>query len=322
MSNKPAALYHGTSHKAAEAIVSEGLRGGLDRHIWLTDSLIQAQRRAMWAELIEIKKVREPFGNIAFASALSRAAGQKLEPVVLSVNARGLELAHHADLCPPLPWETTVVDHFDAWSTSKPIPAAKVSVVGVVDMTGVKIPTRATLVRELREHGRNWSNPGMSGCPPVPIGPFACAVPEIFDALGASLAAIDDQERSHRWRGVAGAGYRLIEAGAQADAAVVFAYSILYDHGERAPELATKMHRERLLIFSDDQVALLAAALAGRDREETSDDPTIGVCWDADRLTRPPAPGPHSTPEAGTAEVPDQDDTNWLWIRNRFNHAR
>lgn len=57
------------------------------------------------------------------------------------------------------------------------------------------------------------------------------------------------------------------------------------DHGRRGAELARSMRAE--LGLDDDQMALLVDACAGHSEGLTTTDPTIGVCWDADRLDLP-----------------------------------
>lgn len=54
------------------------------------------------------------------------------------------------------------------------------------------------------------------------------------------------------------------------------------DHGRRAAKFA-EAHRD-LIDLDDDAFKLLLDALAGHVDNQTSDDPTIGCCWDGDRL--------------------------------------
>ena len=54
-------------------------------------------------------------------------------------------------------------------------------------------------------------------------------------------------------------------------------------HGRRGGFLAHCLNAE-LMGLSDERLDLLNTACAGHTEGETSDDPTIGVCWDADRL--------------------------------------
>lgn len=58
------------------------------------------------------------------------------------------------------------------------------------------------------------------------------------------------------------------------------------EHGARAAEYAKKL---RNLAFSmkDDAFELLLYALEMHDKGLTDDNPTIGACWDADRLDLP-----------------------------------
>ncbi len=57
------------------------------------------------------------------------------------------------------------------------------------------------------------------------------------------------------------------------------------EHGARAADLIKRLHRGGALALADGQLELLHAALIGHDQGETTDDATIGACWDADRLT-------------------------------------
>lgn len=56
------------------------------------------------------------------------------------------------------------------------------------------------------------------------------------------------------------------------------------DHGGRAADFARQLYEEKALEISPKQLELLAEACIGHNNGETSTDPTIGVCWDADRL--------------------------------------
>jgi uncharacterized protein len=54
-------------------------------------------------------------------------------------------------------------------------------------------------------------------------------------------------------------------------------------HGRRGGFLARCLNAE-LMGLSDEGLDLLDTACAGHTDGETSDNPTIGACWDADRL--------------------------------------
>ena len=95
------------------------------------------------------------------------------------------------------------------------------------------------------------------------------------------------------WRRVATNGLDLA-AEAGADPLLVVLFGIFHDsmrfseqrddgHGRRGGFLARCLNAE-LMGLSDERLDLLDTACDGHTDGETSDDPTIGVCWDADRL--------------------------------------
>ena len=80
-----------------------------------------------------------------------------------------------------------------------------------------------------------------------------------------------------------------------ADTIVIEAFALLHDarlvddfrdlgHGERAADFARALHRRGLLGLTDTAVEVLAEACAGHEHGQVTDHPTIGCCWDADRL--------------------------------------
>lgn len=58
-------------------------------------------------------------------------------------------------------------------------------------------------------------------------------------------------------------------------------------HGPRAADYAMQLHKQGLLPMSDEQMLLLCEACTYHASGRTSGDPTLGVCWDADRLDLP-----------------------------------
>lgn len=58
------------------------------------------------------------------------------------------------------------------------------------------------------------------------------------------------------------------------------------NHGRRAADLALQL-RGRFIFLDDERFSRLHAALAGHVDGDTSQDPDIGCCWDADRLDLP-----------------------------------
>lgn len=99
------------------------------------------------------------------------------------------------------------------------------------------------------------------------------------------------------WERVEAHGRRLAAATAGADEVVVRLFGILHDverqnesydpqHGPRAAKLI-RHFRDDLFAITDDQLELLTYACQCHADGFTSDDPTIGCCWDADRLDLP-----------------------------------
>jgi uncharacterized protein len=96
------------------------------------------------------------------------------------------------------------------------------------------------------------------------------------------------------WRRVERHG-RLLAAGTRgADLLVVRLFAVLHDskridegtdwgHGERGAELA-KALRGKLFALDDARLRTLVVACEGHEKGRVSDDPTVGACWDADRL--------------------------------------
>jgi uncharacterized protein len=97
------------------------------------------------------------------------------------------------------------------------------------------------------------------------------------------------------WLRVALAGLKISEKVRAADPVVAVYFGLLHDvcrvsdgfdikHGPRASSLIGKLAKGGGLMLTPDQLHLLRRACATHTHGITSDDPTIGVCWDADRL--------------------------------------
>lgn len=96
------------------------------------------------------------------------------------------------------------------------------------------------------------------------------------------------------WRCVAWIGLRLLPAVPGADAAIVFLFGLLHDsmrlndghdpdHGRRAGLLARRLNGSAFQL-DDDRLDRLQFACDHHTGGGRSADPTIAVCWDADRL--------------------------------------
>ena len=121
------------------------------------------------------------------------------------------------------------------------------------------------------------------------------------------------------WRCVTATGLALAAAGTGVDRALVFCFGLLHDtrrenesvdpgHGARAAGLAGELRAEGVLSLEDGRFASLTEALRSHSAGTVSRDPTVGTCWDADRLHLPrvaiePDPTLLSTASARGAEA-------------------
>ena len=96
------------------------------------------------------------------------------------------------------------------------------------------------------------------------------------------------------WRRVERNG-RLISQRSGADELVVRLFALFHDcrrrneswdpgHGRRGAAYAGTLREAWLADLSDDQFTLLEFACTWHTKRDHHDDPTIGTCWDADRL--------------------------------------
>jgi uncharacterized protein len=121
---------------------------------------------------------------------------------------------------------------------------------------------------------------------------------ELWDRCVAGFALGEQSIHGPRhWRNVY---FNAIELASQthgADRQIVRLFAILHDacrlndghdpdHGPRAADLAAALCGT-FFELDDARLAVLRDACIGHDRGRVSSDPTIGTCWDADRLDLP-----------------------------------
>jgi uncharacterized protein len=114
-----------------------------------------------------------------------------------------------------------------------------------------------------------------------------------FAAAGQFRLGADSLHGPRHWKAVERNALLLAES-TGADVLVVRLFAVLHDckrfsegrdpdHGPRAAEFAATV-RGTHFELDDARFALLTEACAWHDRGRVSGDPTIGTCWDADRL--------------------------------------
>ena len=115
-------------------------------------------------------------------------------------------------------------------------------------------------------------------------------------AAGATPAALGSALHGPRhWRAVARVGAELARRTPGADLELVLLFAFAHDtrrwhdgrdpdHGRRAAAAVRALAGAGVLDLSPERLRLLCRACAGHADGLTSADPTIGACWDADRL--------------------------------------
>lgn len=126
--------------------------------------------------------------------------------------------------------------------------------------------------------------------PPAAITPPLIA--RVMDGYRLGLSGIHGPGH---WRRVRANGLALAARTEGADAELIELFALLHDsrrlnddhdpeHGPRAAALARDLAAAALLTLDTARLDLLAEACARHTDGGTTADPTIGCCWDADRL--------------------------------------
>jgi uncharacterized protein len=100
------------------------------------------------------------------------------------------------------------------------------------------------------------------------------------------------------WRCVTATALALAATDERVDRSLVFCFGLLHDtrreneavdpgHGARAAELAAVLRAEGVMPLRGNEFAALDEALRLHSDGRVSADPSIGTCWDADRLHLP-----------------------------------
>jgi uncharacterized protein len=143
------------------------------------------------------------------------------------------------------------------------------------------------------------------------------------EVVSASSRPGSPDHGEQHWKAVAWAGLRLA-ATEPCDLELVLLFALFHDsrrfneyhdpeHGLRGGELARSMCG-RAFDLEPERLELLADACTRHDKGATSSDPTVGVCWDADRLNLwrvgiVPDPRLLSTPGARRRELIEEART-------------
>jgi uncharacterized protein len=127
------------------------------------------------------------------------------------------------------------------------------------------------------------------------VAPVIPNLPKLVDAVMA--AATHPHSHLHgpgHWKCVTRTAQRLLAETPAADPLIPFLFGLLHDckreddghdpeHGPRAPAVADTLNGS-LFHLPDDRMVLHTMAIRHHTDPLTSPDPTVGLCWDADRL--------------------------------------
>ena len=125
--------------------------------------------------------------------------------------------------------------------------------------------------------------------------PAAITPPLLVRVMAGYRLGLSGIHGPGHWRRVRANGLALAALTNGADATVVELFALLHDsrrlndnhdpeHGPRAAVLARDLAATALLALDAARLDLLAEACARHTDGDTTTDPTIGCCWDADRL--------------------------------------
>ena len=87
-------------------------------------------------------------------------------------------------------------------------------------------------------------------------------------------------------------------------------------HGDRAAAFAFGL-RGSLIVLPDADFATLTEAIRGHEYGRTTRDPTVGTCWDADRLDLGRVGGRPDPRFLSTAAARDRATIDWAYRRSR-----
>lgn len=169
-------------------------------------------------------------------------------------------------------------------------------------------------------------------------GQIHITAPKSIPDIERLVAAVHERSPLHRsyvhgdqhWRAVAEVGLRLLPDNRKAEPTVVFLFALFHDamrvneaadpgHGQRGAELARELHG-RLFQLPPERFGLLVDACAGHTEARFSDSPTIGVCFDSDRLNLWRV---GKTPEAKYLSTDAAlEDELQQWSKSLHGHAR
>jgi uncharacterized protein len=190
---------------------------------------------------------------------------------------------------------------FEACWRGPTLPLREVTAVGYDQAVGLLDGSLRRVLR--RPDGSLYGVVVPVGYRPLPPSPLVGVIPDPRGLLGeltrhqgdGFAACCSPLHGTEHWRQVAADGTSLARITRGADAGLVFAFAMLHDafragdgpdpgHGRRAAQALDGLVRDDWLRLDSRQQSILFEALADHPHGRTTAEPTIGCCWDADRL--------------------------------------
>lgn len=120
----------------------------------------------------------------------------------------------------------------------------------------------------------------------------------VEDVLAASARRESRFHGEMHWRCVAATGLDVVDGTGAGDRELAFLFGLLHDarrvndhvdpgHGARAAAWTRELAADGSLVLEPERLGVLCRAIELHTDGLVSDDPTVGACWDADRLHLP-----------------------------------
>jgi uncharacterized protein len=120
----------------------------------------------------------------------------------------------------------------------------------------------------------------------------------VESVLAASARRESPFHGETHWRCVAGTGLDVVDGTGVGDRELIFLFGLLHDtrrvnehvdpgHGARAAEWTRELAADGTLVLEPGRLDVLCRAIELHTDGLVTDEPTVGACWDADRLHLP-----------------------------------
>lgn len=293
-------LYHGTSPLLAESIHLNGLRPH-HGHVFLTPSKALAWAFAAWATgMVIADGNHQPLPELCTTPVGQTVKdGYQRGPNLTAVCTISLPQTIEIELAdagaPILPWEHQQRTG-QAIKLGEPIEPEWITGWELYRIPELLDPTIIDrMARQGDTLAHNYPRDAHGLLEDIAIDPIG-DIPNprrlLATILDTADTTLDDHTVDH-WMRVADYGLRLLTP--NVDPTIILLFALLHDsqrltdghdpdHGTRAATLARALNTTNVYNLNTTQLDTLTIACERHSHGDTSTHPTIGACWDADRL--------------------------------------